>query len=70
MRVRIVALAGVYDALTSKRVYNEALGHELTRALILEEKGTYFDPAVVEAFLGSLDSSEEELAALPVARAA
>jgi len=47
---RIVALADVYDALTSKRVYKSAFGHEVSRNVILEESGTHFDPEVVAAF--------------------
>ncbi len=48
---RIAALADVYDALTSKRVYKEAFAHDVARAIILEESGSHFDPALVEAFL-------------------
>jgi putative two-component system response regulator len=47
---RIVALADVYDALTSKRVYKPAYGHITARSIILEGTGTQFDPDVVEAF--------------------
>ncbi len=52
---RIVALADVYDALVSKRVYKNALGHDLARSIIIEESGTHFDPEIVEAFLSSED---------------
>ena len=48
---RIVAVADVYDALTSKRIYKEAFDHETARRLIVEESGRQFDPDVVEAFL-------------------
>jgi len=48
---RIVALADVYDALTSKRVYKPAFEHEKARAIIFEGLGTQFDPDVVRAFL-------------------
>lgn len=48
---RIVALADVYDALTSKRVYKSAYSHEVARAVILEARGKQFDPDVVDAFL-------------------
>ena len=48
---RIVSLADVYDALTQKRVYKEALEHEVARAIILAGVGTHFDPDVVQAFL-------------------
>ncbi len=52
---RIVALADVYDALTSVRVYKEAYPPEQARSLILEQEGKHFDPAVVEAFRARFD---------------
>jgi putative two-component system response regulator len=48
---RIVSLADVYDALTSKRVYKPAYTHETARTAILAGCGTQFDPEVVQAFL-------------------
>ncbi len=48
---RIVAVADVYDALTSKRVYKGAMGHEQAVAIIREGSGSHFDARVVEAFL-------------------
>ncbi len=48
---RIVALADVYDALTSKRVYKEAYAHKVARRIILEERGEHFDPKIVDAFV-------------------
>ena len=51
LAARIVALSDVYDALVSKRVYKEAYQHDTARALILEGKGTHFDPLVINAFL-------------------
>jgi putative two-component system response regulator len=50
---RIVALADVYDALTSKRVYKEAFAHEVAKGIILKEAGTHFAPEIVEAFLAA-----------------
>lgn len=50
---RIVALADVYDALTSRRVYKEAFDHETARDIIVLGRGTQFDPAVVDAFLAN-----------------
>ncbi|MCX5683871.1 MAG: response regulator [Planctomycetota bacterium] len=47
---RIVALADVYDALTSKRVYKEAFSHDIARAILLKESGSHFDPEIVQAF--------------------
>jgi putative two-component system response regulator len=48
---RIVALADVYDALTSKRVYKPAFDHQKARGIILAGKGTQFDPDIVQAFI-------------------
>ncbi|MBW2061628.1 MAG: response regulator [Deltaproteobacteria bacterium] len=47
----IVALSDVYDALVHKRVYKTAYTHDLAKAIIIDEKGTHFDPSVVDAFL-------------------
>lgn len=48
---RIVSLADVYDALTSKRSYKEAFTHETARSIIIEGSNTHFDPDVVNAFV-------------------
>jgi putative two-component system response regulator len=48
---RIMAVADVYDALVSKRVYKEAYSHDTAKSMIAEEAGKHFDPAIVEAFL-------------------
>jgi adenylate cyclase len=48
---RIMALADVYDALTSKRVYKKAMPHAKAREIIVNGSGTQFDPAVVRVFL-------------------
>jgi len=48
---RVTALADVYDALTSRRVYKAKMSHEETRKIILESVGTHFDPDIVDAFL-------------------
>lgn len=48
---RIVAVADVYDALTSRRVYKDAMSHELAVQAVLDGSGSQFDPRVVEAFL-------------------
>ncbi len=50
---RIVALADVYDALTTSRVYKTAYTHEMSRSIILEGRGTHFDPDIVDAFVAS-----------------
>jgi putative two-component system response regulator len=48
---RLMALADVYDALTSKRVYKAAFAHEKAVEIIREERGKQFDPEIVDAFL-------------------
>jgi putative two-component system response regulator len=52
---RIAALADVYDALTSVRVYKPAFTPRKARELIVEQKGEHFDPNVVDGFLGCED---------------
>lgn len=63
---RIVAVADVYDALTTARVYKEAKKHDEAREIIIDAAGTMFDPEVVDAFR----AREKEFAALclPAAR--
>ncbi len=51
LAARIVAVADVYDALRSKRVYKQSLPHEQCVELIAEASGTQFDPRVVDVFL-------------------
>jgi len=47
---RIMALADVFDALVSKRVYKEAMSLENARDIILAGEGEHFDPDIVKAF--------------------
>jgi len=47
---RIMAVADVYDALISNRVYRDSIGHSHAQTIILESAGTHFDPRVTEAF--------------------
>ncbi|MGF1690913.1 HD domain-containing phosphohydrolase [Photobacterium kagoshimensis] len=48
---RLMALADVYDALISQRVYKPAFSHEKAKSIILQGKGIHFDPQIIEAFL-------------------
>lgn len=48
---RLAALADVYDALTSRRVYKAKMTHETAREIIIEGSGSHFDPDIVQAFL-------------------
>lgn len=50
LSARIVALADVFDALTSARVYKDAMDPEQARRIIEEGEGSHFDPAIVAAF--------------------
>jgi len=51
LSARMVAIADVYDALTTKRFYKEAFTHEKSRGIIISLRGSHFDPNVVDAFL-------------------
>ncbi|AEV27935.1 response regulator containing a CheY-like receiver domain and an HD-GYP domain [Sphaerochaeta pleomorpha str. Grapes] len=48
---RLMAIIDVYDALTSKRIYKEAMTHQEAMAILYEEKESHFDPVVFQAFL-------------------
>lgn len=48
---RIMAIADVYEALVSERVYKAAIGHADAVAMISDERGRHFDPDLVDVFL-------------------
>lgn len=48
---RLMALADVYDALTSRRIYKQAFSHEKAMEIIVQDSGKQFDPDVVAAFV-------------------
>jgi putative two-component system response regulator len=48
---RLMAVADVYDALISRRVYKAPMGHDETVAIMLAGRGTHFDPDVLDAFV-------------------
>lgn len=48
---RLMAVADVYDALICERVYKPAFSHDKAVDIIVEGKGSHFDPEMVEAFL-------------------
>ena len=48
---RLMAVADVYDALISKRVYKPAFTHNKAVSIIIEGSGKHFDPEIVNAFL-------------------
>ncbi|MBO6194076.1 MAG: HD domain-containing protein [Clostridiales bacterium] len=50
LEARIMAIADVYDALVSKRVYKEAFDFAKADRIIMEGMGTQFDPALKSAY--------------------
>jgi len=48
---RLMAIADVYDALSCKRHYKEAFAPERVRAMMVEGRGSHFDPRLLDAFL-------------------
>jgi putative two-component system response regulator len=55
---RIVAIADVYDALTSDRVYRPAMTAEQALAIMRDGRGTHFDPALLDHFLAELNEAD------------
>jgi diguanylate cyclase (GGDEF)-like protein len=70
LEARILAVADAYEAMVADRPYRAGIPPVEAREELARCAGSQFDPAVVEAFLRSLDASEHELAAEPIARAA
>jgi hypothetical protein len=68
---RIVAIADVFDALTSDRVYRKAFAVEEAVRIMREQRGRHFDPVLLDAFLEVLGSSgpdaREQVRADPLA---
>ncbi len=58
---RMLAIADVYDALTSDRSYKEAFSHQKAMDIILEEKGRIFDPDMVDLFMSVNEQFEDAL---------
>jgi methanogenic corrinoid protein MtbC1 len=54
---RIVAIADVFDALTSDRVYRKAFPVEEAVKILREQRGRHFDPVLLDAFMEVLESS-------------
>jgi putative two-component system response regulator len=52
---RICAIADVFDALTSDRVYRQAFQPDEARAMMLEGRGTQFDTELLDLFFGSFE---------------
>jgi putative two-component system response regulator len=52
---RIAAIADVFDALTSKRVYKGAMSIDESTQILRDGRGKHFDPILLDLFLASLD---------------
>jgi putative nucleotidyltransferase with HDIG domain len=52
---RVLAIVDCYDALTSDRPYRRSLSHGRAAAMILERRGTMYEPAIADAFLRIID---------------
>lgn len=64
LEARIMAVADVYDALVSKRVYKEAFDFEKANRIILEGMGTQFDPGLKNVYLNARSKLESYYAGL------
>ncbi|DAB29010.1 MAG TPA: two-component system response regulator [Sulfurimonas sp. UBA12504] len=54
INARIVAIADVFDALSSKRVYKDAFPLEKTLQILQEGRGTHFDPVLLDLFIDNI----------------
>ncbi|MEE8325766.1 MAG: HD-GYP domain-containing protein [candidate division NC10 bacterium] len=61
LEARIIAVADVYDSLTSDRPYRKAMSPFDAKEVITKESGTEFDPQVVDAFLAAFRKGEMEV---------
>ena len=59
LSAKLMALADVFDALVSKRVYKEAFSYEDAKKIIQDGSGNHFDPLLVEAFMANYDQFVE-----------
>lgn len=59
LAARVLSVADAFDAMTTDRPYRKALPLEVAKREIIDNKGTQFDPSVVDAFLKALDELAE-----------
>lgn len=64
MEARIVSIVDVYDALRSNRVYREGIDENTVLEMMLEQKGTKFDPELLDIFMRNLPKIHEILSSL------
>lgn len=62
LNARIFAVVDVFDALTSKRPYKPAYSYEKTMQIIFDQRGTHFDPWIVESFANISRQLYDEIA--------
>jgi putative nucleotidyltransferase with HDIG domain len=56
---RVLAIVDCYDALTSDRPYRRSLPHERALAMILERRGTMYEPEIADAFLRIVEEARQ-----------
>ena len=56
LSARLMAVADVYDALRSRRLYKDAMTHEAAVDVMRQGRGTHFDPDVADAFMANHDA--------------
>lgn len=61
LAARIFAVADVFDALSSKRPYKDAIGFDEVMAILHKDRGTHFDPEVLDTFESIADEVHRRL---------
>ncbi|MCB5187797.1 two-component system response regulator [Methylobacillus caricis] len=59
LSARLMAIADVYDALISERVYKGPIAHDIAVQMMVEERGTHFDPDIIDAFVAIQDKFKQ-----------
>jgi len=59
LSARLMAIADVYDALTSKRVYKAAISHAEASEIIVSERDRHFDPQLIDCFIAENERFRE-----------
>lgn len=62
LNARIFAIADVFDALTSERPYKKAFSYEKAIDILIEGKGTHFDPHLIDGFLNISQNLYDQIA--------
>ena len=55
----VIALVDVWDAIRTRRLYDQPMSSAEAKAFIVKRRGTHFDPAVVDAFEHVADQMDE-----------